>query len=87
MQTGNIVATRKTPVNFEKTRKELENLVKKMETGDLPLEDALQLFEKGIELTRICQQTLSNAEQKVQILMEKNGQQELAPLSNTEEEK
>jgi len=82
------VTAQKAPINFEKNLGELENLVKKIEKGDLPLEESIQLFEKGIKLTKICQQALTSAEQKVQMLVEKNGQQELTPYSiNREEEK
>jgi exodeoxyribonuclease VII small subunit len=62
-----------TPLPFEKTLAELEQLVKRMESGELSLEDSLAAFEKGIKLTRECQQSLLAAEQKVQILLEENG--------------
>jgi len=65
---------RKTSVNFEKSLSELEQLVEAMEAGDLSLEDALKHFEKGISLAAGCQQALQNAEQKVQQLVEKNGE-------------
>ena len=65
---------RKTSVNFEKSLAELEQLVEAMEDGDLSLEDALKHFEKGIALAGSCQQALQNAEQKVQQLVEKNGE-------------
>ena len=65
---------RKTPLNFEKSLTELEQLVENMEQGDLSLEDALKNFEKGIALTSNCQQSLLNAEQKVEQLIEKNGE-------------
>ena len=58
---------------FEKTLAELEQLVKRMESGELSLEDSLTAFETGIKLTRECQQSLLAAEQKVQILLEENG--------------
>ena len=59
--------------DFETRLSELENLVNQMEQGDLTLEQSLQAFEQGIKLTRECQQQLSAAEQKVQILIEQNG--------------
>ncbi len=59
-------------INFEKTFTELEELVKKMEGGDLSLEESLKYFERGILLTKNCQQALNKAEQKVRILLEKN---------------
>jgi len=65
---------RKSPVNFEKAMSQLEQLVEDMEQGDLPLEDALKHFEKGISLATDCQQALSKAEQKVTQLIEKNSE-------------
>lgn len=61
------------PPNFEKALKELEQLVERLEQGELSLEDSLKQFERGIALTRSCQLALREAEQKVQILTE--GQQ------------
>ena len=55
-------------LDFEAAMRELETIVSKMERGDIPLEDALKQFERGIALTRRCQQALSAAEQKVKIL-------------------
>ena len=66
--------------DFESALKELEALVERMESGDLPLEQALQLFERGVELTRICQASLQQAELKVEQLIERGGHAELAPL-------
>jgi len=65
---------RKSPVNFEKAMSQLEALVEDMEQGDLPLEDALKHFEKGIALASDCQHALNKAEQKVSLLIEKNGE-------------
>ena len=64
-------------LTFEQSMQELETLVSKMEQGDLPLEDALKSFERGIELARHSQQKLKDAEQKVQILTGQNSQQRL----------
>lgn len=63
--------------DFEQALKELEGLVERMERGDLSLEDSLKCFERGVELTRICQQALKEAEQKVQILLEKGDEQNI----------
>lgn len=60
------------PVNFEGALRELEALVEKMETGDLSLEESLKHFERGVGLSRACQKALTDAEQKVKILMEKD---------------
>lgn len=73
-------ATRKTaknqisaPVDFEKSLAALNLIIEKMESGQLSLETSLTHFEEGIALIRQCQQTLGNAEQKIQMLTEKAG--------------
>ncbi|KGQ37696.1 exodeoxyribonuclease VII small subunit [Gallibacterium genomosp. 1] len=66
-------------LNFENTMIELENVVHCLEQGDLPLEEALSQFEQGIKLAKQAQEKLSNAEQRIQILLEKNSS---APLTN-----
>ncbi|MEM7294310.1 MAG: exodeoxyribonuclease VII small subunit [Pseudomonadota bacterium] len=50
---------------FEKALAELESLVEELEEGDLDLGDSLRKFERGVELARVCQQTLNDAEQKI----------------------
>ena len=57
-------------VDFESTLKELENLVSKMEDGELSLDNSLKAFERGIELTRSCQSSLEKAELRIQMLTE-----------------
>jgi len=71
----------KTP-GFEQSLQELESLVEKMEQGDLSLEDSLSHFERGVQLSRACQQALKEAEQKVEILMQKNGQDEITAFDS-----
>ena len=78
------MAKKKSSVDFENALKELEALVEKMEQGDIRLEDSLKHFERGIELTRQCQQALRDAEKKVQILLEKDNQAEIKPFSDEE---
>lgn len=56
--------------NFETAMAELEELVAQIETGNLSLEESLKQFEQGIKLSRICQQALTDAEQRVKILTE-----------------
>ncbi|GAB5380295.1 MAG: hypothetical protein Alis3KO_09470 [Aliiglaciecola sp.] len=67
-------------LSFEQAMQELEQLVKEMESGDLPLEQALAKFERGISLARTSQSMLKSAEQKVQILMKQNGEDQLQDL-------
>jgi exodeoxyribonuclease VII small subunit len=69
--------TAKKTINLEKTLADLENLVEELESGDLPLEKAMQKFEQGIKLTRNCQAALKVAEQKVEILLKSAGGEEL----------
>jgi exodeoxyribonuclease VII small subunit len=68
---------KKTPQepDFETALRELEALVEKMEQGDLSLEDSLNHFERGVILSRTCQQALKSAEQKVEVLMQKNARE------------
>jgi exodeoxyribonuclease VII small subunit len=69
-------------LQFEKSLKELEALVAKMEQGNLSLEESLQHFERGVQLTRTCQQALKAAEQKVEILLKKTGQDDIEPFAS-----
>jgi exodeoxyribonuclease VII small subunit len=73
---------KKTAASFEDALAELEQLVSHLEQGDISLEESLKSFERGVTLTRTCQQALQEAEQKVQILMEKNGTQSLEPFTD-----
>jgi exodeoxyribonuclease VII small subunit len=74
---------RKAPVeaatDFEKSLQELETLVAQLERGDLPLAQALALFEKGVGLTRSCHSALAQAQQRVEILLKEGGER-LAPF-------
>ncbi len=54
--------------------RDLEELVERLEHGDLPLEESLAAFERGVMLTRSCQTALKEAEQKVEILLKKSGE-------------
>ncbi len=71
--------------DFEKALENLETLVSSMEEGDLSLEDSLKAFETGIKLTRECQAALKAAEQKVQVLINENGDTEDLDLSDGED--
>jgi exodeoxyribonuclease VII small subunit len=69
--------------SFEASLAELEKIVGKLESGDLPLEESLELFEKGIKLSRECRERLTKAERRIEILMkDANGElstQEIDP--------
>jgi exodeoxyribonuclease VII small subunit len=60
-------------LDFETAMRDLEELVERLEHGDLPLEESLAAFERGVMLTRSCQTALKEAEQKVEILLKKAG--------------
>lgn len=68
------------PVDLEQSLEELEQLVEQLERGDLALEASLKLFEKGVGLTRRCQTALRDAEQRVEKLLETNGEQTIVPF-------
>ncbi len=68
------------PLDFEASLTQLETLVEKLENSEFTLEQSLQAFESGVKLTRQCQQALSQAEQKVQLLIEENGQSQAIPF-------
>ena len=73
---------RKNITQFEETLAALETLVEQLEKGDLSLEESLESFEQGVKLTRACQTALQEAEQKVQILLEKNGTEQLEKFND-----
>jgi exodeoxyribonuclease VII small subunit len=64
------------PLNLEKSLQDLEALIEELESGELPLEQAMQKFEQGIKLTRSCQAALKDAEQRVEILLKSAGGEE-----------
>ena len=71
--------------DFEKSLQNLEKIVSNMESGELGLEESLAQFEKGIKLAKNCQDTLTNAEFRVEQLIEKNGLQQTAPFEDLDE--
>ncbi len=73
-------------IDFEKSLRELEKLVDEMESGELTLDQSLARFEKGVALTKACQQALKEAEQKVNILIEKHGEAELEAFLDDDSE-
>lgn len=66
---------------FEASLNELERIVKQLENGDMPLEESLKLFEKGVRLSRECRERLTNAERRIEVLMkEADGSISLEPV-------
>lgn len=64
--------------SFEETLKQLETIVTHLENGDLPLDEALNEFEKGVKLARAGQKQLKQAEQRIQILLSENSDAKLS---------
>jgi exodeoxyribonuclease VII small subunit len=65
-----VATTKKKSVDLEKSMQDLEKVVEQLESGDLSLDKSLQQFEKGVKLSRDCQAALTDAEQKVQVLLD-----------------
>lgn len=74
------------PPNFEKSLAELEELVERMEDGELSLEESLAAFEQGVRLTQDCQKALTEAQQRVQVLMQQDGGAKFVPFAGEEPE-
>lgn len=64
--------TEEQPRSFEASLEALEQIVQQLEEGDLPLEKSLELFEQGIRLSRECQERLSQAERRIEVLLRDN---------------
>ena len=72
--------------DFETALKRLEEIVKKLESGDLTLDASLELFEEGIQLSRLCHVKLGQAERRVEILLKNNeGEQQAVPFETENE--
>ena len=72
--------------DFETAMKELEEIVESMENDQLTLDESLKQFERGVELSRICQSNLKKAEQKVEQLVKKHGEMVIEPFNAEQNE-
>ena len=73
--------------DFETALQRLEEIVKKLDSGDLPLASLLEIYEEGVTLSRFCHSKLEEAERKVEILTKQtNGNMERQPFEEKEEE-
>ena len=70
---------------FETALAELEKIIERMESGEQNLEEALKSFQRGIELTRTCQQGLKEAEQRVEKLLAENGDVRIEPFTEDQD--
>ena len=71
---------------FEKALERLEEIVKKMEEGNMTLDDSLKAFEEGINLSRFCAKKLDDAERKVEMLIKSDGEPEVKAFKEEGEE-
>ena len=72
--------------DFETALKKLEEIVKKLENGELTLDSALELFEEGVKLSRFCHSKLEEAERRVEILLKNDsGQMRAVPFESEDE--
>lgn len=73
-------------LSFEEAVNELEQIVEKLEQGDLPLEDSMKHFERGLQLSKVSQLKLNEAEQKIKMLINDQGQESLVDYTVSENE-
>ncbi|MBU2923252.1 exodeoxyribonuclease VII small subunit [Colwellia sp. 4_MG-2023] len=73
-------------LSFEESLSELDTIVQNLEQGNLDLEESMALFERGLTLSKLSQNKLQTAEQKVKILLEQNGEQQLQDFALTDNE-
>lgn len=71
--------------DFESAIAELEKLVKQLEDGDLPLDTSLQLFERGVELSRYCHDQLGSAQKRIEVLTERGDLKDGSALLTTDD--
>ncbi len=80
------MAAKQKKLDYEAAVKELEALVERLEQGDISLEESLKLYERGVLLTRDCQESLQAAEQKVQMLLQQSGQSNMVDFDPESDE-
>lgn len=75
-----------TEMSFEEALAQLETIVGQLEDGDVPLEKAIDLFQKGMHLSQMCSQKLEQVEQKIEMIVEEGGELKRRPFGNMLEE-
>ncbi|ALV22945.1 MAG: exodeoxyribonuclease VII small subunit [Carnobacterium sp.] len=74
----------KEKLKFEEAMQQLEEIVTNLERGDVPLEEALEQFQKGVGLSKICKETLQNAEKTLTKIVDENGEETIFENENEE---
>jgi exodeoxyribonuclease VII small subunit len=70
---------------FEKAMERLEEVVRSLENGDVPLEEAIHLFDEGMKIAYVCNKKLERAEKQIEMLVEENGEWIKKPFTSREE--
>ncbi|GAK39916.1 exodeoxyribonuclease VII small subunit [Paenibacillus urinalis] len=73
-------------LNFEAAMAELEEVVNQLERGDVPLEQAIELFQRGMKLSQMCNQKLEQVERKIEMIVEEDGEFRKQPFGGNEDE-
>ncbi|MED4604545.1 exodeoxyribonuclease VII small subunit [Paenibacillus validus] len=76
-----------TTPSFEQAMEQLERIVAKLESGDVPLEQAIELFQEGMKLSQLCGQKLEQVERKIEVLLEQEGGLTRKPFNPGEADK
>lgn len=73
-------------VSFEAAMERLESIVSRLESGDVPLEQAIELFQQGMKLSHLCSRKLEQVERKIEMLVEENGSLAKKPFAASHDE-
>jgi len=73
--------------NFEESLNRLEEITEELESGELTLEDSLKKFDEGVKLADFCQQKLREAQEKVDLLLKKNGRLQEVPFGESSDDR
>ncbi|WP_127586004.1 exodeoxyribonuclease VII small subunit [Paenibacillus koleovorans] len=76
-----------TELSFEQAMEKLEGIVTRLENGDVPLEQAIELFQEGMKLSHLCGQKLEVVERKIEVLLEENGGMTRKPFQGVQDDK
>lgn len=79
------MAKQEVTLSFEEAINKLEQIVAMLENGDVPLEQAIELFQEGMKLSHLCGQKLEQVERKIEMLIEENGTYVKKPFTSVEE--
>ncbi|MGS2776097.1 exodeoxyribonuclease VII small subunit [Robertmurraya sp. GLU-23] len=76
--------SKETKVSFEEAMQQLEDIVEQLEEGDVPLEEAISIYKKGMELSKLCHDKLRNVEEQLTEILTENGKKETFSIQEEE---